>query len=336
MRGDRVRPQRRAASRAPTPREFDPATPHAVIDLLPEQKNVTDMGATMRLGAQPCYIVPGHARRTLPTARRSSRNGIGTAGRSTPPTTRPSGRRAWSSRASPRTAGWPRSSSCADHPFFIAGQFHPELRSRPTRPHPLFRDFVGAAQVYRRARRRSASVAVSGRADAGAAGRSRIVRGPFVRVDVEDWPGLRRERSSGTPTRPACSRSLPDGEVLLVKQFRPAVRQVLTEIPAGAARCGRRGRAHVRGPRAVRGDGVPARHDRVPRRATTPPPGSPTSTCTCSSARRGARPAARPRRASSSSRMPFDRMVAGARGAAGPRREDRARAAAGGRAPPPP
>ncbi len=38
-----------------------------------------------------------------------------------------------------------------DHPFFIAGQFHPELRSRPTRPHPLFRDFVGAAQVYRRA-----------------------------------------------------------------------------------------------------------------------------------------------------------------------------------------
>ena len=39
--------------------EFDPATPHAVIDLLPEQKNVTDMGATMRLGAQPCYIEPG-------------------------------------------------------------------------------------------------------------------------------------------------------------------------------------------------------------------------------------------------------------------------------------
>ncbi len=39
--------------------EFDPATPHPVIDLLPEQKNVTDMGATMRLGAQPCYIVPG-------------------------------------------------------------------------------------------------------------------------------------------------------------------------------------------------------------------------------------------------------------------------------------
>ena len=35
----------------------------------------------------------------------------------------------------------------ADHPFFMAGQFHPELRSRPTRPHPLFREFVGAAKT---------------------------------------------------------------------------------------------------------------------------------------------------------------------------------------------
>jgi CTP synthase len=40
----------------------------------------------------------------------------------------------------------------SDHPFFIAGQFHPELRSRPTRPHPLFREFVRAAQTHRRAR----------------------------------------------------------------------------------------------------------------------------------------------------------------------------------------
>src|SRR4029453_8771055 len=39
--------------------EFDPATPHPVIDLLPEQKDVTDLGATMRLGAQPCYLEPG-------------------------------------------------------------------------------------------------------------------------------------------------------------------------------------------------------------------------------------------------------------------------------------
>src|SRR5205814_4573407 len=39
--------------------EFDPATPHPVIDLLPEQKDISDMGATMRLGAQPCHLVAG-------------------------------------------------------------------------------------------------------------------------------------------------------------------------------------------------------------------------------------------------------------------------------------
>ena len=61
--------------------EFDPATPHAVIDLLPEQKNVTDLGATMRLGAQPCYLeFPARSR---PRVRRttSSRNDTATAGR---------------------------------------------------------------------------------------------------------------------------------------------------------------------------------------------------------------------------------------------------------------
>jgi CTP synthase len=44
-----------------------------------------------------------------------------------------------------------------DHPFFVAGQFHPELKSRPTRPHPLYRDFVGAAVARRRAPQRAAA-----------------------------------------------------------------------------------------------------------------------------------------------------------------------------------
>jgi CTP synthase len=48
-----------------------------------------------------------------------------------------------------------------DHPFFMGGQFHPELRSRPTRPHPLFREFVGAAHA-RRAATAARPVAVSG------------------------------------------------------------------------------------------------------------------------------------------------------------------------------
>ena len=50
----------------------------------------------------------------------------------------------------------------SDHPFFVAGQFHPELRSRPTRPHPLFRGFVGAAAEFRRARTIERPIAVIG------------------------------------------------------------------------------------------------------------------------------------------------------------------------------
>ena len=138
--------------------EFDPATPHPVIDLLPEQKNVTDLGGSMRLGAQPCHLVPGtlaercygeqvvyerHRHRfevnpayheTLLAA------GLLFSGHS------PDGRLV-------------EIIELPDHPFFMAGQFHPELRSRPTRPHPLFREFVGAAQARRRARaERSVSV----------------------------------------------------------------------------------------------------------------------------------------------------------------------------------
>ncbi|HLA92863.1 MAG TPA: CTP synthase [Actinomycetota bacterium] len=124
--------------------EFDPATPHPVIDLLPEQKNVTDLGGSMRLGAQPCHIVPGtraeqvygepvvyerhrHRYEVNPAYHEIlSGKGLVFSGLS------PDGRLV-------------EIVEIAGHPFFMAGQFHPELRSRPTRPHPLFRDFVGAA-----------------------------------------------------------------------------------------------------------------------------------------------------------------------------------------------
>jgi CTP synthase len=138
--------------------EFDPATSHAVIDLLPEQKNVTDMGATMRLGAQPCYIVPGTLAERCYEA----------------PVVEERHRHRWevnpAYHETLQQAGMILSGNShngrlteiielPDHPFFIAGQFHPELRSRPTRPHPLFREFVGAAQVHHRARSdRSVSV----------------------------------------------------------------------------------------------------------------------------------------------------------------------------------
>jgi CTP synthase len=130
--------------------EFDPATPHPVIDLLPEQKNVTDLGGSMRLGAQPCHVVPGtRAERVYGEAvvyeRHRHRYEVN-----------PAYHEALSSKGL-RFSGLSPDGRLVeiieleDHPFFMAGQFHPELRSRPTRPHPLFRDFVGAARDRARA-----------------------------------------------------------------------------------------------------------------------------------------------------------------------------------------
>jgi CTP synthase len=134
--------------------EFDPATPHPVIDLLPEQKNVTDLGGSMRLGAQPCHIVPGtkaeqvYGERVVYERHRHryevnpayhdalSGKGLVFSGLS------PDGRLV-------------EIVELEGHPFFMAGQFHPELRSRPTRPHPMFRDFIGAARERARAQTRA-------------------------------------------------------------------------------------------------------------------------------------------------------------------------------------
>jgi len=139
--------------------EFDPASEHPVIDLLPEQKDVTDMGGTMRLGAQPCHLLPGSvAAKAYEGAevvyeRHRHRyevnpayhdvlleHGLVFSG------TSPDGRLV-------------EIIELPDHPFFVAGQFHPELKSRPTRPHPLYRDFVGAAVARRRAPERATATA---------------------------------------------------------------------------------------------------------------------------------------------------------------------------------
>jgi CTP synthase len=138
--------------------EFDPACTDPVIDLLPEQKDVTDLGATMRLGAMPCYLGQGtlaaraygvdvveerhrHRYEVNPSYHEALRAG---------------GMVISGSSQKGRLA---EIVELPDHPFFIAGQFHPELRSRPTRPHPLFREFVGAAYARRADR---ASVAAVG------------------------------------------------------------------------------------------------------------------------------------------------------------------------------
>jgi CTP synthase len=137
--------------------EFDPASQDPVIDLLPEQTQITDMGGTMRLGAQPCHLVPGtkaaaaydgaevvyerhrHRYEVNPAYHEVlQRHGLVFSGAS------PDGRLV-------------EMIELRDHPFFVAGQFHPELKSRPTRPHPLYRDFVGAAVARRRAPQRAAA-----------------------------------------------------------------------------------------------------------------------------------------------------------------------------------
>ncbi len=133
--------------------EFDPETRHPVIDILPEQKGVKDLGGSMRLGAQPCHLVPGtraaaafgepvvlerhrHRFEVNPDYHDILRsNGLVLSGLS------PDGRLV-------------EVIELPDHPFFVAGQFHPELRSRPTRPHPLFREFVGAAFERRKSHAR--------------------------------------------------------------------------------------------------------------------------------------------------------------------------------------
>jgi len=115
-----------------------------VLDLLPTQEGVTDKGATQRLGAYPMRIMPGtQARKVYGTARASERHRH-----------RYEVNNKFRSELEDRglvVAGINPDSDLVelielpDHPFFLASQFHPEFKSRPTRAHPLFREFVKAA-----------------------------------------------------------------------------------------------------------------------------------------------------------------------------------------------
>ncbi len=124
--------------------EVDPHTPHPVIDLLPEQKVVTDKGGTMRLGLYPCRLVPGsHAARAyaVDEVAERHRHRFEVNNDYLPVLTR-HGLRV--------TGVYPERQlveivELADHPWFVGTQFHAEYRSRPNRPHPLYREFVAAA-----------------------------------------------------------------------------------------------------------------------------------------------------------------------------------------------
>ncbi len=126
--------------------EFNPNSAHPVIDLMPEQIDVEDLGGTMRLGLYPCKVYPDTLTSKAYNAeliyeRHRHRYEFNNAFREkivgkglVLGGTLPNGRLV-------EIVELPQS----EHPWFLGAQFHPEFKSRPTNPHPLFRDFVGAA-----------------------------------------------------------------------------------------------------------------------------------------------------------------------------------------------
>jgi CTP synthase len=124
--------------------EFDPSSPHRVIDLMDSQRDVTDLGGTMRLGAYVAELEPGStvARaygKAVVSERHRHRYEFNPQYRS-----QFAASDLWLSGLSPdhRLVEF---IELRDHPFWVGTQAHPEFKSRPTDPHPLFRDFVGAA-----------------------------------------------------------------------------------------------------------------------------------------------------------------------------------------------
>jgi len=131
--------------------EFDIETPFPVIDLLPEQKEVADLGGTMRLGADPIKLHAGTRVREIYGEaviyeRHRHRYEVNNLLRKRLTSPRGGGAGLRISGTSPDER-LVEVIELEDHPFFVASQFHPEFKSRPDRPAPLFRDFVAAALV---------------------------------------------------------------------------------------------------------------------------------------------------------------------------------------------
>ena len=128
--------------------EFSQTTPNKVIDLMPEQRDITDKGGTMRLGAYPCSVTSedtntfrAYGQPVIYERHRHryefnneyrdavTANGMVLAG------TSPNNRLV-------------EIVEIPDHPWFVGVQFHPEFKSRPNKAHPLFREFIRAAKEY--------------------------------------------------------------------------------------------------------------------------------------------------------------------------------------------
>jgi CTP synthase len=136
--------------------EMDPETPYPVIDLLPEQKEVEDLGGSMRLGAQAVELAEGTRAREIYgeqviSERHRHRYEVNNAFR------QPLADAGLVVSGTFQEGRLVEVVEIAEHPWFVASQFHPEFKSRPTRPAPLFREFVAAALVRARGRRGAAA-----------------------------------------------------------------------------------------------------------------------------------------------------------------------------------
>ncbi len=143
--------------------EFEPNPAHPVIDFMPEQRNITDKGATMRLGAYPCVLSSGSRAEAAYGTREISerhrhryevnndyRERLAAAGLTF-------------SGVSPDNH-LVEMIELRNHPYFVGCQFHPEFKSRPQNPHPLFRSFIGAALRARLEKRRKFAVTANAHA----------------------------------------------------------------------------------------------------------------------------------------------------------------------------
>jgi CTP synthase len=135
--------------------EFETKTPHAIIDLMPDQRDITAMGGTMRLGIYPCKLLAGsraaaaygdadsvnERHRHRFEFNNSYRDVLGEKGLAFSGLS-PDGRLV-------------EIAEMKDHPFMVGSQFHPEFQSRPNRPHPLFKAFIAACAEFANERIRS-------------------------------------------------------------------------------------------------------------------------------------------------------------------------------------
>lgn len=140
--------------------EFDRDTPHPVVCLLEEQVGVTNLGGTQRLGAYPCHLKPGTKARAaygtdVVSERHRHRYEVNNAYRD-----RLEAAGLVFSGTSPG-GDLVEAIELPNHPWFVAVQSHPEFLSKPTKAHPLFREFIAASLEHKRARRADARMMVA-------------------------------------------------------------------------------------------------------------------------------------------------------------------------------